>query len=51
VGRPGPDPRADSLEAIRARLDLVGGRVQGMVQELAEVLSWRRCAIAAGSGH
>ena len=49
----GPDP-------IRARIrsspsgrgsNLVGGGVQGMAQELAEVVSWRRCAIVAGSAH
>jgi hypothetical protein len=53
VRRPGPDPRADPLQPVRARLDLVRGGMQGMTQEVAEVhgvVSWRR-AIGAGSGH
>jgi hypothetical protein len=51
VRRSGPDPRADPFQPVRAWLDLVGGGVQGMAQELAEVVSWRRCAIVAGSAH
>jgi hypothetical protein len=39
VRRSGLDSRADSLQAVRARLDLVRGGVQGMTQELAEVVS------------
>ena len=47
----GPDPGADPLQPVRARLNLVGGGVQGMTQEVAEVVSWRWRAIVAGSGH
>ena len=51
VGRPGPDPRADPLQPVLAWLDLIPGSMQGMPQELAEVVSWRRRAVGAGSGH
>ena len=51
VGRPGPDPCADPLQPVLAWLDLIPGGMQGMPQELAEVVSWRRRAVGAGSGH
>ena len=45
------DSFADPLQPVRARLDLIRGGAQGMTYELAEVVSWRRRAIVAGSGH
>jgi hypothetical protein len=51
VGGPGPDPGADPLEAVRPRLDLIRGRVQGMAQEVREILSLRRSAVVAGPHH
>ena len=51
VGRTGPDPRADPLQPVRVWLDLIRGGVQGMPQEVAEVVAWRRCALVAGSSH
>ncbi len=33
-------PRADPLETVRARLDLVRGRMQFLVHEPAEVRPW-----------
>jgi hypothetical protein len=47
VRRSGPEPRANPLQPVWVRLDLVGRGVQGMTQELAEVVSWRRRAIVA----
>ncbi len=51
VRRSGPNPCADPVQPVRARLDLVRGGVQGMTQEVAEVVSRRGKAIVAGSGH
>ena len=51
IGRSGPHSRPDPLEAVGAWLHLVCGRVQGMAQELAEVLSLRWHPVGAGSGH
>ena len=51
VGRAGPDPRADPLKPVRPRLHLVRGSVQRTTQVLGEVVSLRRHAVVAGSGH
>ncbi len=51
VGRPGPDPRTDPLQAVGARFDLVRGSVQLTTQEVAEVLALRGRAVVAGSHH
>jgi hypothetical protein len=51
VGRPGADPRADPLESVRPRFQLVRGSVQLATQELAELGSLRRHAIVSGSAH
>jgi hypothetical protein len=41
AGVGGLDPRADPLKAVRVRIDLVRGSMQLLVQEPAEVRSWR----------
>lgn len=43
-----PDPGADPLQAVRVRLDLIGGSAQRMPQEIPEVLPLRWLAIVAG---
>jgi hypothetical protein len=50
-GRAGLDPCADPLETVRARLHLVRGSMQRTAQVLVEVLSVRRRAVVAWSGH
>jgi len=47
VGRTGFHPRADPLQAVRVRLDLVRGRVQGTAHVIGEVVSLRRGAVVA----
>ena len=47
VGRAGFHPRADPLQAVRVRLDLVRGRVQGTAHVIGEVVSLRRGAVVA----
>ena len=42
IGRPGTDPRADPLESVRPRFQLIRGSVQLATQELAELGSLRR---------
>ncbi len=51
VGRTGQDPRSDALKAVRPRLDLVRGSMQRTTQVLGEIVSLRRRAVVAGSGH
>ena len=51
VGRAGLDPRADPLKPVRPWLHLVRGSVQRTTQVLGEVVSLRRHAVVAGSGH
>ena len=51
VGRPGPDPRANPLEPVRPRFQLIGGGVQLATQELGELRSLRRRAVVSVSGH
>ena len=42
------DPSADPLQALDARLYVVGGSVQGTTQEITEVLPLRWRAVVAG---
>jgi hypothetical protein len=51
VGRTGTDPRADPLESVRPRFQLIRGSVQLATQELAELGSLRRSAVVSGSAH
>jgi hypothetical protein len=54
AGGPGPHPRADPLESVRMRFDLVRGGMQRPAQVLPEVHrvgSLRRGAVESGSGH
>src|SRR5262249_52142843 len=51
VGRSGTDPRADPLESVRPRFQLIRGSVQLATQELAELGSLRRSAVVSGSAH
>src|SRR6185437_12429856 len=54
AGGPGPHPRADPLEPVRVRFDLVRGGMQRPAQVLPEVhrvRSLRRGAVESGSGH
>ena len=54
AGGPGPHPRADPLEPVRVRFDLVRGGMQRPAQVLPEVHrvgSLRRGAVESGSGH
>jgi hypothetical protein len=47
VGRPGFHPGADPLQAVRVRLDLVRGRVEGTAHVIGELVSLRRDAVRA----
>jgi hypothetical protein len=54
VGRTGPDLLADPLQAVRTRLDVVGGSAQLMPNELGEVVALgtiRTMGAVAGSYH
>ena len=48
---PGTDPRADPLESVRLRFQLIRGGMQLATQELAEFGSLRRYAVVSGSAH
>ena len=48
VGRPRADPRTDPLQALRVRLDVVGGSVQRATQEIGKVAPLRWRAVVAG---
>lgn len=48
AGVGGSYPRADPLQAVRVRIDLVRGSMQRMVQELVEVLPGRWLTVVAG---
>ena len=51
VGRTRPDLVTDPLQAVRARLYLIGGSVEFAAQEVGEVLPLPAVEAAAGSHH
>lgn len=51
MSRTRPDLVADLLQAVRARLRLIRGGMQGMAHELGELAPWPVVGPVAGSHH